>query len=273
MKNTRAIWMIVISLLLGLAAVLVAGKWVIQRTTVEGSRVVIAAQDIDVGTRLTPDLLQSADWPRASVPPGSFQEAKMLDSRVAKVNLVRGEPLLESKLAPVGAMGGLSGVIADGKRAITVKVNEVVGLAGLALPGNKVDILVNTKDESDKPISKIVLEQILVLAVGQDLGRDETKPKSVSAVTLEVTPEEAEKLDLARSVGSLSLVLRNQVDKSAGTTAGVRASDLLKLNPQTAAAPVIAPAMRRKAVPPEETVEIIRGTDKTEASLRAKGSS
>ena len=103
MKNGRAIWMIVISLLLGLAAVLVAGKWVIQRTSVEASTVIIAAQDIDVGTRLTPDLLQSTDWPRASMPPGSFQESKLLDSRVVKVNLVRGEPLLESKLAPVGA--------------------------------------------------------------------------------------------------------------------------------------------------------------------------
>jgi len=200
------------------------------------------------------------------MPPGSFQEAKLLNSRVVKVNLVRGEPLLESKLAPVGAMGGLSGVITDGKRAITVKVNEVVGLAGLALPGNKVDILVNTKDESDKPISKIVLEQILVLAVGQDLGRDETKPKSVTAVTLEVTPEEAEKLDLSRSIGTLSLVLRNQVDKSPGTTAGVRTRDLL--NPESK----VAPGTGRKLDPPRQTVEIIRGVHKTEAKLGGKES-
>jgi pilus assembly protein CpaB len=263
--------MILISLLLGLAAVAVAGKWVVQRASVEASTVIIAAQDIDVGTRLTPDLLQSSEWPSASMPPGSFQEAKQLDSRVAKVNLVRGEPLLESKLAPVGAIGGLSGVITEGKRAITVKVNEVVGLAGLALPGNKVDILVNTKDESDKPISKIVLEQILVLAVGQDLGRDETKPKSVTAVTLEVSPEEAEKLDLARSVGTLSLVLRNQVDKSPGTTTGIRTSDLLKITSEPRAAPAVPkkPDSRRQTV---QTVEIIRGTDKTQANLNGKES-
>src|SRR5690349_3018958 len=266
MKNTRAIWMILISVLLGLAAVLVAGKWVIQQTSVEASTVIIAAQDIDVGTRLTPDLVQSVDGPRGNMPPGSFQEAKLLDSRVAKINLVRGEPLLESKLAPVGAAGGLSGVISDGKRAITVKVNEVVGLAGLALPGNKVDILVNTKDENDKPISKIVLEQILVLAVGQDLGRDETKPKSVTAVTLEVTPEEAEKLDLARSVGNLSLVLRNQVDKTPGITTGARTGDLLKHAPQ----PRLVQERVRNTLPPTQTpptVEIIRGIHKTEARL------
>ena len=221
------------------------------------------------GHRLTPDLLQSTDWPRASMPPGSFQDAKLLDSRVVKVNLVRGEPLLESKLAPVGAMGGLSGVIKEGKRAITVKVNEVIGLAGLALPGNNVDILVNAKDESDKPISKIVLERILVLAVGQDLGRDETKPKSVTAVTLEVTPDEAEKLDLARSIGTLSLVLRNQIDKSAGTTDGVRTKELLSLGLSTVAGK--APVYRRQpAPPPGETVEIIRGIQKTEAKLANK---
>jgi len=263
--------MIAISLLLGLAAVLVAGKWVIQRTSVEASTVVIAAQNIDVGTRLTPDLLQSADWPRASMPLGSFQDMKSLNSRVVKINLVRGEPLLESKLAPEGSTGGLSGVITEGKRAITVKVNEVVGLAGLALPGNKVDILINTKDESDKPISKIVLEQILVLAVGQDLGRDETKPKVVNAVTLEVTPEEAEKLDLARSIGTLSLVLRNQVDKSPGTTGGIRAADLLKLNPAMVAMPVPAPVYRKTPAAPAQTVEIIRGIQKTEAKLGGTG--
>lgn len=267
MKNIKAIWMILISLLLGLAAVAVAGKWIIDQTSVDASAVIIASRDIDVGTRLTPDLLHSADWPRGSMPHGSFQDAKLLDSRVVKVNLVRGEPLLESKLAPKGAAGGLSGVIAEGKRAITVRVNDVVGVAGFALPGNKVDILVNAKDESDKPISKIVLEQILVLAVAQDLGRDETKPKVVNAVTLEVTPEQAEKLDLARSIGTLSLALRNQIDRSLGTTEGVRTRDLLRLG---AAATNTAPTYRSKPIAPGQTVEIIRGIQKTEAKLAQK---
>ena len=258
--------MIVISLLLGLAAVVVAGKWVIDRASMDASRVIIASRDIEIGTRLTPDMLQLTDWPRASMPPGSFQDAKLLASRVIKVNLVHGEPLMESKLAPEGATGGLSGVIAEGKRAITVRVNDVVGVAGFALPGNKVDILVNTKDESDKPISKIVLEQILVLAVDQGLGRDETKAKVVTAVTLEVTPEQAEKLDLARSIGTLSLVLRNQIDKSLGTTDGVRTRDLLKLGAETRT----APAYRGKPAAPKQTVEIIRGIQKTDAKLADK---
>lgn len=264
--------MIMISLLLGLAAVLVAGKWVTERASVDASTVIIAARDIDAGTRLTPDLMQSTDWPRSSIPAGSSPDAKLLDSRVVKINLVRGEPLLESKLAPQGAAGGLSGVITEGKRAITVKVNEVVGLAGLALPGNNVDILINTKDESGKPISKIVLERILVLAVGQDLGRDETKPKAVTAVTLEVTPEEAEKLDLARSIGTLSLVLRNQIDKSPGTTGGIRTRDLLQAAAENEAVPVPIPVPARssKVRIPEQTIEIIRGIQKTEAKLMSK---
>lgn len=266
MKNVRAIWMIVISLLLGLAAVVVAGKWIIDRASMDAATVVVASRDIDVGTRLTPDMLQSSDWPRATVPEGSFQDINLLDTRVVKVNLVRGEPLLEAKLAPQGAAGGLSGVITEGKRAITVKVNEIVGLAGFALPGNNVDILVNAKDENDKPISKIVLERILVLAVGQDLGRDETKPKAVTAVTLEVTPQEAEKLDLARSIGTLSLVLRNQIDKTPGTTAGVRTRDLLTLHSESPPAPV----RRAAAAIPRPGVEIIRGMERTEAKLVEK---
>lgn len=267
MKNVRAIWMVVISLLLGLAAVLVAGKWLIERASVDASAVIIASRDIDVGTRLTPDLLQSTRWPRGSMPLGSFQDATPLNSRVVKVNLVRGEPVLEFKLAPAGNTGGLSGVIAEGKRAITVRVNDVIGVAGFALPGNKVDILVNTKDESDKPISKIVLEQILVLAVAQDLGRDETKPKVVNAVTLEVEPEQAEKLDLARSVGILSLVLRNQMDKSLGTTEGIRTKDLLGLGTETK---VVSEPVKRAVTPAlKQTIEIIRGIEKTEAKLRS----
>mgnify|MGYP003596621543 FL=1 len=164
-------------------------------------------------------------------------------------------------------MGGLSGVIADGKRAITVRVNDVVGVAGFALPGNLVDILVNIKDDNKNPISKIVLEQILVLAIAQDLGRDETKPKVVNAVTLEVTPEQAERLDLARSVGSLSLVLRNQIDKSIGSTDGVRTQDLLgtkivATEPQKEVEKVVV----YKSIAPRPTVEIIRGVQKSSAN-------
>ena len=233
MKNTRALLMIVISVVVGLGAVFLASRWMSQQTKAASSKVVVAAVDIDLGTPLTLQMLKVADWPRGSVPAGATEDIKSLDTRVLKTSLLRGEPVLESKLAPLGATGGLSAVISQGNRAMTVRVNDVVGVAGFALPGNYVDIVVNTEDESmkaegvNKSISKIVLEHILVLAVAQEQNRDETKPKVVNAVTLEVTPEQAEKLDLARSVGSLSLVLRNQVDTSVVTTTGSTKKNLL----------------------------------------------
>ena len=286
MKNPRAFLMIVVSIGIGLGAVVLASQWISrQAATIASSKVVVAAIDIDLGTPLTPQMLKLADWPRGSVPNGATKDIKTLDARVVKTSLLRGEPVLESKLAPLGATGGLSAVIGQGNRAMTVRVNDVVGVAGFALPGNYVDIVVNTEDESvkaenvNKSISKIVLEHIMVLAVAQEQSRDETKPKVVSAVTLEVTPDQAEKLDLARSVGTLSLVLRNQVDKSLVATAGSTKKALLnRLEPPAMVAtlekpqvktvfktavkkPIVHKAEINKAT--YQQVEVVRGTTKT----------
>ncbi len=233
MKNSRAILMIIISIAIGLGAVFLATRWMTVQTTIPKNNVVVAAVDLDLGTPLTLQMLKVVDWPKDSMPEGAIDDVKKLESRVVRTSLLRGEPILQSKLAPIGATGGLSAVISKGNRAMSVRVNDVVGVAGFALPGNYVDIVVNTEDENiktantNRTISKIVLEHILVLAVAQEQGRDDTKPKVVSAVTLEVTPEQAEKLDLARSVGSLSLVLRNQVDTKLVTTLGSTKKNLL----------------------------------------------
>lgn len=281
MKNPRAVLMVVIAIVLGLGAVVLASRWVSQQATVASSKVVVAAKDLDLGTRLSPELLKTVDWPTASLPPGAIQDPKTLDTRVIKTSLLRGEPVLEAKLAPLGAKGGLSAVIGEGKRAITVRVNDVIGVAGFALPGNYVDIVVNTEDETaktsamNKAVSKIVLEQILVLAVAQEASRDETKPRVVNAVTLEVTPEQAEKLDLARSVGTLSLVLRNQVDTEPVNTAGATKQNLLKGvdEPKT---PEVKTVERRVVVyrksaapvaPAKEQVEVIRGMERSDQAF------
>lgn len=289
MKNPRAFLMIVVSVGIGLGAVVLASRWISQQAaTVASSKVVVAAINIDLGTPLTPQMLKVADWPRGSVPVGATEDIKTLDARVVKTSLLQGEPVLESKLAPIGSTGGLSAVIAEGNRAMTVRVNDVVGVAGFALPGNYVDIVVNTEDESvkaenvNKSISKIVLEHIMVLAVAQEQNRDETKPKVVNAVTLEVTPAQAEKLDLARSVGTLSLVLRNQIDKNVVTTEGSTKKNLLNRVDEPPA-PVVAAAPQQPAVKTEvkhvvkkvaarkpvmqrqsyEQVEVVRGATKT----------
>lgn len=233
MKNTRALIVLAIALLAGLGAMLIAQRWLNHQSASGVSRVAVAATEISLGQRISPEMVKLIDWPSGSVPPGVVDDVSKLQGRVVRSGLQRGEPVLEAKLAPQGTQGGLSAVISEGRRAITVRVNDVIGVAGFALPGNYVDIIVNTQKDGDRNstkdqnISKIVLERILVLAVAQEVSRDETKPKVVNAVTLEVTPEQAEKIDLARSVGTLSLVLRNQVDPSDITTAGATKSSLL----------------------------------------------
>ncbi|MCM3607323.1 Flp pilus assembly protein CpaB [Cupriavidus pauculus] len=246
MRNVRTLMMLLVAALAGLAAVVLASRWMVEQSAGSTVKVAVANTDINLGQRLAPEFVKLVEWPRESLPPGTLSDLKTVDGRVTKASVMRGEPILESKLTPAGTKGGLSAVIAEGKRAITVRVNDVVGVAGFALPGSFVDIIVNTQKagmktntatEGEQSISKIVLEKILVLAVAQEVNRDETKPKVVNAVTLEVSPEEAEKLDLARSVGSLSLVLRNQVEARPVETAGATKRSLLNEPIIQAAAP------------------------------------
>ncbi|MFM7760626.1 MAG: Flp pilus assembly protein CpaB, partial [Burkholderiaceae bacterium] len=179
MRISRTWMMLSVALLAGLLAVLLASRWLDAKSGSGMTKVVVAATDISLGQRLAPELLQVVDWPARSIPPGAFSNVGELDGRVLRTNLRRGEPLLLTKLAPVGTQGGLSAVIGEGRRAITVRVNDVIGVAGFALPGNYVDIIVNTQRDAgdasarDKSISKIVLERILVLAVAQEVRRDE----------------------------------------------------------------------------------------------------
>ena len=276
MKNTRALTMIALSILAAFAAVWVASRWVAQEVAMSTSRVVVAAQDIPIGSQLTAQMLRTVEWPASNVPSGSVQDEKRLVDRVTITGVYKDEPVLLAKLAPEGAKAGLSSIVAKGKRAITVKVNEVVGVAGFALPGNYVDVMVNTQEEGgrrgpdkDFSLSKIVLERILVLAVAQETSTDVNKPKVVSAVTLEVSPEEAEKLDLARSVGALSLVLRNQVDPESVKTAGATKARLLgplpELPPpvqvqattQAPAQPAPVRVARKRAPPPPPPEQVV----------------
>ena len=271
MRNTRALIMLLLALVLAGAAVLVAARWMGGQSGGSSKKVVVAMAEIGVGVKITPEMLRLIDWPASELPPGAASDGKPLEGRITRTNISLGEPVLESKLAPPGATGGLSSIVADGKRAMTVRVNDVVGVAGFALPGNFVDILVHTQDDRARPagggplaISKIVLERILVLAVAQESGRDDNKPKVVNAVTLELTPEQVEKLDLARSVGSLSLVLRNQVDPDPVNTGGATKESLLELKtPAPAAVPVRA--ARRQAAPARaatrDSVTVVKGMD------------
>ncbi len=271
MKNPRAVIMIAVSVAVAIGAVVLASQWMLRQTKVAASKVVVTRNAVDLGTQLTPQMLKVVDWPKDSVPEGVESDPEKLKDRVLKVSLLSGEPVLESKLAPLGTKGGLSAVISAGKRAMTVRVNDVIGVAGFALPGNYVDILVSTEDDNSKAsqgsknISKIVLEHILVLAVAQEASRDETQPKVVNAVTLEVSPEQAEKLDVARSVGQLSLVLRNQLDTSPVETSGTTKQEMLDLSVEPPAAKASKKPYRAPAA--GEKVEVIRGVDRSQQAF------
>ncbi|MCS0612417.1 Flp pilus assembly protein CpaB [Massilia kyonggiensis] len=264
MKNVKALAMLLLAAILGLAAAVYANNWVGQRSSVAANKVVVATVDIPAGSRLEPEMLTTIDWPASALPTGAVSDPAVLKARVVKLDVVRGEAVIDGKLAPVGTMGGLSAVIAEGKRAMTVRVNDVVGVAGFALPGNYVDILVHAqRDEGKgetKPISKTVLEHVLVLAVAQEAGRDDTKPKVVNAVTLELSLADSEKLDLARSIGTLSLALRNQSDEATVSTAGITRTELLGEPKAFKAAVRTAPARKRTAAP-GHCVEVIEMPD------------
>jgi pilus assembly protein CpaB len=289
MKSSRAVLVLALALISGIAAMFIGIKF-LGGNNAPTSKLIVAAQDIRLGVSITKAMVAEVAWPGESRPAGSFSKIEDLVDRVAVASVVRGEPILETRLAAIGSKGGLSAAIPEGYRAITVKVNEVMGVAGFGLPGSFIDLMVNIRQSGDDgAISKIVLERIQVLAIAQDTSQDETKPRVVNAVTLQVTPDQAEKIDLARSVGSLSLVLRNQTDTAMAETAGNREEDLLTSKAQRTlvvpakpepppvrtvakVTPRVAPRVGASApmevqAPTRARVEIIRGVQRSEAEL------
>ncbi len=279
MRNIRPAVMLVLAIGMGMAAVAMAAVWLNSRASLLTTHVVVAREDVQIGTRLQPGMLELVDWPSTSPLKNPLTSIEQATDRVVNMPLVKGEPISTAKLAAKGETGGLSAVLREGRRAVTVKVNEIVGVAGFALPGNYVDVMVNTPDSQNNLVSKIVIERIQVLAVAQDVANLESKPKVVNAVTLEVTPAQAEKIDLARSVGSLSLVLRSQVDTESVATVGARKHDLLQGGEVFEGTPLAKPlprvvraikasaaavaAQQGLSPTPGGTTEVIRGLNKT----------
>ncbi len=266
------VFVLAIALVLGAMAAFMAARWMSVDQT-SGYRVVIVEQPIEAGKAITAAQIKAIDWPGSSVLNDASTRTIDVVGRIARVSMIPGEPVLLGKLAPKTATGGLSSVIAEGKRAITVQVNEVIAVAGFALPGSYVDVLVAGKDADNQFFARTVLSRIKVLAVAQETTADPYKPKVVNAVTLELTPHESEKLDLARSIGVLSLALRNELDTSEINSAGVRLPDIVnsQSNPvknsspaaQTASATHTVAAPSRQSRGPEE----IRGTSRQPVAI------
>jgi pilus assembly protein CpaB len=255
MRNKRFFVVLAGALVFGLLAAVTVSRYLssAQAYSRDLNQVVVAKVAIPVGTKIIAEQLMAVQFSKESTPDGVFQSVDKLVGRVAVVNIAPREPVTESRLAPEGTAGGLSAVIPEGYRAMTVKVDDVVGISGFIMPGTLVDVVVvitPNDTSSQDPISKIVLQSIKVLANGQNIDKPESErePNSVKAVTLLVTPEQAEKLALAASEGKLQLVMRNSIDEGDEQTSGVNKRGLLSGDH---AAPQPEPGSLKSEQPPK----------------------
>jgi pilus assembly protein CpaB len=224
---------------------------------------VVATTRLPYGTVLQPEHIKTVEWASTVRPEGSFSDPSGVVGRAIMDGVVPGEPILEGRLAPKDAGGGLASVIPKGKRAVSVRVNEIIGVAGFVLPRTRVDVLVsvNPGGEKGKSASKMILQNVEVLAAGQKIEQDEEgKPETVNVITLLVSPDDAEKLTLASHEGDLQLALRNSLDLDAVTTPGVLLSNMVHGAPKETPAPRARPAAPK---PASDTVEVIRGNKRT----------
>ncbi len=231
-------------------------------------QVVVAEGDIAPGTALSGRLLRVAVWPKDIIPPRAIANPKELEGRVCQTVIAKGEPVLASKLAPEGTEAGLGGLLAPDRLAVTVKTDEVSGVAGFVSPGDRVDVLVemagNGEQGGNEHFSKLILQNLKVLSKGQVWDQmTDKKPQVVQTVTLEVTAEQAEVLNLASFQGKIRLALRNQKNRNNFATGGVVTSQLCSK------APTRTPAKELAAAPKEEikSVQVIKGMNITDTKL------
>ena len=252
--------------------------------TEETVQIVVAAEKLTLGNRLTNQQLKVANWPKANLPEGRFGDPKEIEGRAVIVPMSPNEPVLDSKLASKEAGAGLGSTIPEGMRAVAVRVNDIIGVAGFVTPGTHVDvIIVGTPGGSTTTTSKIFLENVEILAAGQNIERDVNgKPQSSQVVTMLVTPDDAQKLALAGDA-RIQLALRNPIDTAVENPKGVQTAMLYGTSsvapppegPRPRPKPVVvkyAPKPKPDVAPVNVepvvhsvTVEVIRG-DKRESS-------
>lgn len=243
--------------------------------------IVVAVVEIPVGTIINANQAAIIAWPKDLYPKDSFSSPKQVIGRVARRDFLRGEPIVESKLVPSDKGGGLlSLIVPKGKRAFSLRVNEVVGVGGFIVPDTKVDVILTTNIGSSQKVSKVILENMPVLAAGQIIEQKENKPITVNTVTLSVTPDEAERLALAINDGTIQLALRNFMDTDNVVTLGAtKARVLAAYRPDLPAISkqpkhnrrIVRRKSRSSAVPVARktiTVEVIKGNQRSEEKFR-----
>jgi pilus assembly protein CpaB len=241
----------------GLVAVLGAFK-ALQTTRlgprVVTQRIVVATREIPEGGVIDRGAVATADWPAATVPAGVFTALDSVVGRITRVAVFSGDPIVPARLAPSGSGPGLEVKIAPGKRAMAVRINDVAGISGLIQPNSHVDVLVTLRTDglSQRQVAKVFMENMRVLSVGRHMERDgEGEPIDATTATLEVAPDEAERLAVAMNQGSIQLVLRGYGDPSNVATSGASSTDVLAQlrNARTAQLPPsdVRPRARRAA--------------------------
>jgi pilus assembly protein CpaB len=242
--------------------------------------IVVATRDLDIGATVEPADLRLEEWPANHVPEDSFSEVDQVVQGVPVARILSGEPVMRRRLAPPGSGVGLSPKVPVGMRAVSVRVDDVTGLAGFVLPEAQVDVLVTgtplASPEAGR-MTRTILSKVKVISAGENLEPDSSgKPQRVPVVTLLVSPEQAELLTLAASQGRLQLVLRNMRDEEVVETRGVRERQMFAMDweptrpegPRRASAPAATLALPpAPPAPPPIQIEVIRGTARTVESF------
>ncbi len=248
--------------------------------------VVVATRPVPMGTLLTSDYVKVVEWPAASPVEGAAARVDDVIDRGVVLPMAVNEPVTEAKLAARGTGAGLPPTITPGMRAISIKVNEVVGVAGFVVPGSKVDVLVTIEPPQQagqrNRMTRVVVSNVQVLTAGsridQEAAQKEGKPIPTSVVTLLVSPEDAERIALAQNEGQVTLTLRNPLDTASAATPGARLASLL--GTQTDNTPAQVRTVRRTAPRPARVdapappvakayvVETIRGAKRTEETVK-----
>lgn len=276
MKKKRTVVVLLLAILSGSVAAFSTLRYLQERptplmaatNTVETRPVIVAARDIPLGSKLTEEDLQVVQWPASALPAGMATASSEVVGRSIITDLQTNEPILAAKLADTG-LHGLIPLIPAGMRALSVKVDEVVGVAGFVTPQTRVDvILIMQPPNQRESVGKVILQNIQALAANQQITEtEEGQPMVSTVVTVLVTPEQAEKLALAASQGRIQMALRNSLDLEAVETNGETESRLFLTGPGAPSRPQARVGTTTRA-PAESIIEMYRGGVRTLVTYR-----
>ncbi len=284
-RSTRTLLVLALSLAVAGGASFLVLRQVqnipVREVEVSNYQVAVAARALPMGSQLAATDVKLIAWPQSSPVAGAYSRVEDVVNRGLVAAVQENEPLTATKLATLEAGAGLPPIITPGMRAISLKVDEVIGVAGFVVPGAKVDVVMTLNQQTDGGMSRVVVSNIQVLAAGTKIDQEQARdgrPLPATVVTVLVTPEDAERISLAASVGRVTLTLRNPLDIEPTQTPGVRVASLTGATPAAPATPRVTPRPRPTAerpvaaapapVPQIYTVETIRAAKRTAEVVR-----